>query len=288
MIDAYSGFFATALKNQDFQRWYIDGFAGTGRRIQTKEAGGLFENEPLSSTEVTLEGSARRALSVVPPYHHLVLIDERQKHFVALQALKNEFSGRDIRPVKGDANHVIPALLAGQPWANHRDAGSQRALVFLDPYGINIHFSTLQSLAACQRADVWLLVNLKALVQQLARDHEGLDESKRHAISRFMGCDDWEDRFYEFRELGANLFNIDQGRAGHRKIDRYDAARFYRKRLNDAFSYVSEPLSLRVGHIDDYFQLYCMSNSQSPKAQALIKRGVESILKKFSQASRQR
>jgi len=285
VLDAYSGFFTTALQFQDFKRWYIDGFAGTGRRVNLRQAGGLFEAEPLETKEETLEGSARRALAIHPPYHHLVLIDARKSHAEALEAIAREFPDRDVRPIRGDANDVIPKLLLSPPWIG-REAGAQRALVFLDPYGINVDFTTLQALAACQRADVWLLVNLKAVVQQLAHDHKGLDDSKRQSISRFLGSDTWESQFYAFRKHSGDLFSQVGGTEGERVIDRYDVAKFYRAQLQKTFRYVSEPLSLKVGSQDDYFQLYCMSNNPSEKAQQLIKRGAESILRKFAASRR--
>lgn len=287
VIDAYASFFSTALKNRNFDLWYVDAFAGTGRRTQTRQAGGLFDNEPVDTVEETLEGSARRALAVQPPFDRIYLIERRKKHFEALQVLKSEYPHRSIEATHGDANDVIPDLLSKPPWAG-RAAASQRGLAFLDPYGINIAFSTLECLALCAKLDVWLLVNLKAVVQQLARDHSGIDDSKRQALCRFMGTDAWEGAFYAFQDRGADLFSQPQPPTGHRVFDRMQVAEFYRSRLEDTFRYVSAPLSLKVGGQDDYFQLYCMSNNSSQAALDLIKRGAEGVMKKFGAASRRK
>ena len=161
-IDAYAHFFTQALKKQEFELWYIDGFAGTGTRISKREVGGLLEGGPTAVEEEVLAGSARRALLVEPPFHHLVLLDEDPAHFRALCSLAKEFRGRDIRPLKGDANERIREILEAPPWTGPR-AWAQRALVFLDPYGMTVRWPTLEMLAATERADVWYLVNLKGL-----------------------------------------------------------------------------------------------------------------------------
>lgn len=288
VIDTYARFYTLALKNKDFELWYIDGFAGTGRRTATIATGGLFAGEALAEKEVSLEGSARRALAVTPPFTHLVLIDQRRKHYNALCALKDEFPARDIRPELGDANDVVPAIFVEPPWKRHKDERKQRALVFIDPYGINVKFALLESLAATERCDVWLLVNLKAAVQQLAHEHDRVDASKRAALTTFFGCSEWELDFYRFQEAGTDLFGAVARSSGVRTVDKHQVAEFYRTRLETLFKYVSPPLGLKVKAQDDYFQLYCMSNNPSERARDLIKRGAEAILRKHAKASRRR
>lgn len=160
-IHAYSQFFTTALRNQDFELWYIDGFAGTGSRTSKREVGGLLDGVPVEVREEVLAGSARRALELNPPFQHLVLMDQRPSHYRALCALAAEYPGRDVRVLRGDANDKIQEVVSATPWRNDPRAWAQRALVFLDPYGMTVRWSTLQALAATQRADVWYLVNLK-------------------------------------------------------------------------------------------------------------------------------
>lgn len=287
VLDAYSTFFNTVLKNKGFERWYIDGFAGTGERVQKRQLGGLFDNAPLEVCEETLDGSARKALAASPPFDHLVWIEKRTKHFRALEALAALEPERDIRTINGDANTELPKLLAAPPWTGP-DAYKQRAVVFLDPYGINVNFDTLRAPAACKKADVWLLVNLKAAVQQLSRNHDALDAGKRDALSRFFGTDRWEAEFYNFQENSGDLFAVSSSRSGTRTVDRYDVAKFYRSQLELLFGYVSDPFPLKVGNQEDYFQLYCMSNNPSAAAITLIKRGCVAVQKKFGPASRQR
>jgi three-Cys-motif partner protein len=286
-IDAYAHYFTAVLKNQPFELWYIDGFAGTGSRNAKKEIGGLFEGEPAGVIEEVLAGSAKRALAVQPPFHHLVLIDQKAKHYRALCDLAKEHPQRDVRVLRGDANELVVDIVTAPPWTKgHPRARFQRALIFLDPYDMAVRWPTLEVLAASQRADVWFLANLKAAIQQLAHDHGALDDSKRAALSGFFGTMAWEDEFYRFREGERDLFSDQAAAVGHRAASREEIAGFYRKRLETLFSYVSRPLGLRVKNQDDYFQLYCMSNNPSPSARALIHKGADHVIRKHGQAFR--
>lgn len=284
VLNAYSEFFTTALSGQKFELWYIDAFAGTGRRTTRREVGGLFDG-PLETVEESLEGSARKAIAVQPPFDHLILIDERAGHFRALETLAGEFTNRDIRPLRGDANDTLPKLFEQPPWSG-RQGWRQRAIVFLDPYGINVRWRTLASLAATERADIWYLVNLKGVVQQLALDRRGLDESKQAALTEFFGSPNWEERFYE-RTGQTGLFDNLIDDAGKRIVTRTDVALYYREQLESIFRYVSAPMGLTVGKIPDYFQLYCLSNNPSDKARNLIARGANGVFKHV-RASHQR
>lgn len=288
-IDAYAHFYTTALQHKNFALWYIDAFAGTGSRHEKQTVGGLFDGAPIDIEEVALAGSARRALDVRPPFRHFVLIDQKEKHYRALCTLRDAHPDREVRVLQGNAHDRLAELFAEPPWIEGAHGWrSQRALVFLDPYAMSVHWPTLELLAATERADVWYLANLKAAVQQLALAHAKLDEGKRRALSDFFGTPDWEPRFYRFLGETADLFTgaIDPG--GQRIASREEIAAFYREQLGTLFRYVSTPLGLAVGSHQDYFQLYCLSNNPSPNALALIKRGAEGVINKHAQASRRK
>jgi three-Cys-motif partner protein len=175
--------------------------------------------------------------------------------------------------------------LSAEPWIGPQGR-SQRAIIFLDPYGISVDFSTLRLIAETERADVWYLVNLKGVVQQLAHNHARLDAAKRQSLTGFFGEPDWEKSFYEFQESATDLFSGITTTTGERNVRREDVAAFYRRRLDSIFKYVSAPLGLTVGTQQDYFQFYCMSNNPSVKARALIKKGAEAVIRKHAKAFR--
>jgi len=69
-VEYYLKCFTAALsKVPSFRLWYIDAFAGTGTRTADRETGGLLDGKPIEIVTETLDGSAKRALNVVPPLH---------------------------------------------------------------------------------------------------------------------------------------------------------------------------------------------------------------------------
>ena len=281
-IDAYAKFFTGALKGQAFDLWYIDPFAGTGSREEVRQTGGLLAGSPVATEAISYPGSAARALMVQPPFQHFVFGDERKDRRAALARLSSQHPDKDVQIVPGDANDAIQSLFGRPPlMRGHMARGTARAFVFLDPYGMSVKWSTLEALAHSQRADVWFLVNLKAAVQQLCRDHRALDESKRAALYEYFGTLEWEGEFYEFDNRQTELFSREPDVRGFRSVDRPSVAAFHRKRLESLFAYVSDPLPLSVGALDDYFLLYCMSNNPSHKARALIAKGATWVIKHY-------
>src|ERR1700737_479625 len=61
-VQYYLECYAKALTPKKFDLWYIDAFAGTGDRVETRKVGGLLEGIPESTVTETLAGAARRAL----------------------------------------------------------------------------------------------------------------------------------------------------------------------------------------------------------------------------------
>jgi three-Cys-motif partner protein len=279
VIRAYLDFYCNALKNKNFETWYIDGFAGTGFRQEVKQTGGLLDGEPIALEERTLLGSASIALATTPPFDHYHFVEAHGPRRQALKKMCENAGHANAVVHDGDANLRIAELLQSALWTNSRTGRRQRAVVFLDPYGMGVRWQTLELLANSQRADIWYLLNLKAIHQQMAKDSKAIDPGKFAALSDIFGTTDWRSEFYVSRPTQGALFGPvedSDARVGSRE----DVSKFVRKRLNTLYSYVSEPLPLTVGTIDRYFELYCLSNSKSDTAISLIKKGVKDIITK--------
>ena len=141
--------YAIALKNQAFQRIYIDAFAGTGDRSEKRR-----ETLPLLDLpefEAIAKGSARLALEVEPPFHRYVLIERGTKRASELAELKSEFPSRQVSIVNADANEAIADLCKETNWR------STRGVVFLDPYGLQVTWDTLIAIARTKALDMWIL-----------------------------------------------------------------------------------------------------------------------------------
>jgi three-Cys-motif partner protein len=281
IVAAYAKAFQTALKNRPFETWYVDPFAGSGERVEKRIAGGLLEGRPIEEEEIAFAGSARRALEIAPPFHHYRFADTKASHVAALQRLITEHPERDIQVWPGDGNECVHDLLSRSPWTG-RNGWKQRGIVFLDPYGMNVTWETLQLIACTERLDVWFLFAAKAVRQQLGPSLDRVDEHKAAALDRFFGQPNWREEFFRPGRQGG-LFDDDPG--GARTATNLQAiGQYARKRFQEAFCWVSVPKSLTVNNVPDYFQLYCMTNNQSAKS--LIERLHDGVVKAHERASR--
>lgn len=292
-VSYYCMFFNKVLLNQPhpdnpFKRWYFDGFAGSGTRQEDVQVGGLFDGRALDVETRELEGSALRALRVDPPFDYLAFIEGHAGRFSALEEIKAKHPHRNIECIKGDANSKLATIFSSPPWSLQR-AGkvSHRGLCFLDPYGMNVDWRTLEILASTRAVDVWYLFPLDAVVRQLAGDLDRVDANKQKRLDEIFGTQNWRSDIYRARQT-ADLF-AEVVETSSRSFDRGQIENYAQERLRTIFCEVSEPLPLLNERGRQIFSLFCLSNSASPQALALIKKGVTSVLKKYGPgASRHR
>lgn len=283
-LTEYLDFYQNALKNQGFETWYIDAFAGTGDRHAELDRGGIFEGQPIERLELILDGSARKALSIAPPFDHYWFTEQHRERARALENLREEFP-HDISISPGEANSELVALFNSPKWTSGSVARKQRGVVFLDPYEMSVNWTTLEALADTRRVDVWYLFPRKAVVQQLAHDIRGVDEAKRAKLAQIFGSSDWEEEFYKALPVQGLPFDERPLETKGRVASPEQISAFARKRLKKLFCYVSDPLPLIVNG-SDFFELYCLSNN--PPAIPLIRRGVDHVMRKYTPASRRR
>ena len=92
-----------------------------------------------------MEGSARIALGIDPPFHRYIFIDKLPDHVAQLELLNGEFSHLSdrIEIKKGDANSEILGICHGKDWLKH----GRRAVLFVDPYGMQVAWETIEAIA---------------------------------------------------------------------------------------------------------------------------------------------
>lgn len=124
-------------------------------RVEARE-GDLFD-EPAPERVEQRRGSAQIAIDVVPKFDHLVFMDTKPSHCAALRELRDRHRDRQIIVVEDDANRAIQAEIAWDGWKH------SRAVMFLDPYGMDVEWKTLEAIAATEAIDVWFLFSLSGL-----------------------------------------------------------------------------------------------------------------------------
>ena len=192
-VHKYLKAYTTIMKDRNFHFAYIDAFAGTGYRAYRQDADPnelMFPEIAEQEVQEFLDGSARIALQVQPRFQKYILIEKDENRFAELQRLKAEFSSDDIELIRSDANEYLNGL-CGRNWRRHR------AVLFLDPYGMEVEWHTIAAIANTQAIDLWILFPLGIAVNRLLKTDGNVDPTIREKLNSFFGTADWYDTFYE-------------------------------------------------------------------------------------------
>lgn len=271
LIEAYLNAFTTALRSQFPELWYIDAFAGTGERVIRQVA---VAKDLLPGIEERIErrrGSAKIALDVSPGFDRVIFMEKKKAYCKALERLREQYPGRVIDIVRGDANTAIAAEIDARNWVG------KRAVIFLDPYGMEVNWTTLELIRKTEAIDVWYLVSLAGLFRQATRDPAKMDEKKRAAITRMLGTEEWIDAWYN-RPRSNDLFG-EHDHVYQRTADVESIEDFVGARLKALFPKVLAPKRLKNSAGVPMFSLFLAISNPAPKAIGLATRIGNSILK---------
>ena len=286
VLKRYLKAYNQALKNQPsaaqpFKRAYIDAFAGSGYRSPAGASqaaapgqGGLdFPDLAEEEPQTLLDGSARMSLQVEPPFDRYLFIDRNPGRCAALEALKEEFPQRAsaISVRQGEANAVIRDLCQ-KNWRSHR------AVLFLDPYGMQVEWSTLQAVAKTEAIDLWLLFPLGIGVNRLLPRSGEVPPGWRRRLTLLLGSDDWQEVFYRpVKE--SDLFGETAQRWEKATIE--EIGHHFLKRLRTIFAGVAkEPAVLRNSRGSPLF-LLCFA-AGNPKGAPIALNIAEYLLRNFA------
>lgn len=281
-LDQYLRAYAKALSKTRFQRVYIDAFAGTGYREQNAAALGetpsIFADDlaELASSEPQrfLDGSAKIALRVEPPFHRFIFVEKDAAKVQELEKLKSEFTARassiEIRP--GDANAAIREICT--QWDKRR----MRGVLFLDPFGMQSEWATIEAVAATGCIDMWILFPFAAN-RLMTKSPAGIRKSWRDRLDRVFGSNAWETRFYKEHRL-IDIFSGDIT-VVEKNLTFEGLGTFYAERLKGIFPVVApNPRVLRAADNKPLFQLF-FAAANAGKGGQIALRIAEHILKKI-------
>ena len=237
-----------------------------------RNPGGILSHPPQKRQH---PGSAVLALEIDLPFAEYHFGDLRPRRVNALKRLASEYDGRcKIFVESGDANDIVERFCA-----RLSQDRNLRSVVFLDPYGLQVNWSSLKALAATKRADVWCLAPMEGLIRQLSHDREKLNEDKADRLDAFLGTPDWRD-FYK----ASQGFGFVENPTESRKIDIPGLEDFVLQRLRKIFvGEVFAPLPIfRMGTRHHMFSLYCAIANPSENAVNAAGRIVDYLRKKIN------
>jgi len=273
ILEKYLRAYVTALKKQKFRLTYVDGFAGIGhipKRKTEAEDDLLFVSRELEDDiKLFRDGSASIALRVKPSFHRYCFIEQSKRRADNLERLKEKFPDlKDcIYVIRDDCNTAIQRLCV-EDWSH------QRAVVFLDPYGMQVSWRTIEAIARTQAMDLWVLVPHAIGVNRLLRKDADLSPRVVQRLNAFFGCEDWKERFYN-KNGQMGLFYAEQER---KTADLKLITEYYLERLRGIFAGVLDKTFILCNSRGAPMYVLCFACG-NPRAVPLAKKIADDIIK---------
>jgi three-Cys-motif partner protein len=269
-IRKYLKAYLQVMKNQYyFRTHYVDAFAGTGYNT-IKNDKELFPDLVAPDTQQFLDGSARIALKLERPFDRYIFIEKSTKRSTELEKLKSDFPQRqqDITLVRDDANQYITSFC-------RRMDKNDRAVLFLDPFGMQVPWSTVEIIAQTQKIDLWYLFPMGMGVMRMLKNDADISETWRKKLTELFGTQDWYQSFYPASQL--SLFEESDTKM-IKQASEASVKSFIVDRLKSAFPGVAKnPLVLRNSKNSPLYLLCFAASNEKGKTIAI--KIAENILK---------
>ncbi len=205
-LEAYRTIFTRNEKARKLRSWYVDAFAGAGSwRPRDCSESGSAEGDLLDGeTMEFFMGSPFVALELSSPFDRYRFIEQDERTNKELEKrLEERYGGKykdkdRVKILPGDANTNLKAFA-------EELEDLDRAVVFLDPFGLSVKWETVEILAQTQKIDLWYWFNISAVHRLLPREGEP-GESWASKLTEIFGTEKWKNLFYSSEE---DLFRDD-------------------------------------------------------------------------------
>lgn len=245
-LEAFSKYvrsYLTIMKNFPFwETIYFDGFAGSGSRKKYTETEIYKQLQITEEEEQVYLGSAERVLQLPDDlrFNFYYFVDANEKSLENLKGKLGELpEAKDKKLVfkPGDANKWLVEL------GNALKTKNYVALVFLDPFGMQINWESIASLKGT-RSDVWILVPTGVIVNRLLDKGGKLTHLEK--LQSFFGLneDEIRKRFYK-TNTSVSLFGEEREIVTKVSEPIQQISNLYIERLKTVWDHVTEiPLRL--------------------------------------------
>lgn len=241
-------YYTTYLKNQHYwQKVYVDAFAGPSlsivrtRPVETpkpacEQTGDLFGGMLIEDTEDPVEeevrylkGSPRVALDLRNPFDRYIFIEKNPQRVAELEAMRQQYGDtRQMQIHAGDANAALLAML-GSGFSKK----THRAYIFLDPFGIQVPWSTIEALAATGAIEVMINFPMGMAIRRMMPRSGDVPTGWSISLDTFFGTPDWREHVYHQTDDLMGQRTQKFADSEERLLE------WYRARLEEAFGFVS-------------------------------------------------
>lgn len=271
-VEEYVRAYLNVMQNQHWYRLdYVDAFAGRGRQalrsgVVGSELDAFFGDESeRADTKEFLIGSAVRALlastGAARGFERFVFIDADKPSCIELRALVDQ----NFQPVRDMVKVVCDdAGTALQDYVDSVDWKRTRAVVFLDPFGLEVRWNMIERLAATRACDVWYLFPLGGAIRMMRNDGR-IPDSLSARLDELFGTHDWYGEFYKPDPQQALFSESDEALLKDASTEHI--VEYVRQRLSTVFAAVSDAAVLRNSKGFPLFALVLGVSNPSSAAQ---------------------
>jgi three-Cys-motif partner protein len=168
--------FARSMKNKWPQRAYVGLYCGAGRAR-------------LAGTGEILETTAMSVMRLPDGFTHHIFVDEDPRCTDALKQRAAALPGtRQLTILTGDVSASVPAVQAALP--SYSNANRLLTFCFVDPFGAELKFSTISSLAQRHQMDFLILLALGVDIRRNLRRYLSADSGTR--IGELINLPGWQ------------------------------------------------------------------------------------------------
>lgn len=245
-LPAYTKIFKSNPRAQFLRTYYVDAFAGTGYRslrqlprVSKPNDLGLFSADMDDPTlddpdaEAFGKGSARIALEVEPSFDNYIFVEQKSEHIQDLEYLRQQFPTKSsqISIVQDEANVFL------QRWCTEMNWQRNRAIIFLDPYGMSVEWKTVEAIGKTKAVDLWILFPLGQAVNRLLTRNQPPEGQWARKLTSFFGTEEWKNAFYK-PSLQGRLFDEEESLKKEANFD--SISTFFVQRLETVFAKVAQ------------------------------------------------
>lgn len=247
---------------------YFDGFAGSGsrseddRKHEAENFLEIFGEETVDTGELSVyQGAAERVVKLeqtMRGFDYYYFVDMFDKNCTKLKLKLEAYPTKGYKVFRqGDANDMIRQLADAM-----NEDKKLKALVFLDPFGMQIDWTSIVTLAS-KGIDLWVLLPTGVIINRLLKRDGTLMYPE--TLERFFGIskDEIKKRFYE-RKVDLDLFTDVCEKYVKISDSIAKIADLFCERISDLFDYVTpKPLVLKNDNNVSIYHFVCASNNQT-------------------------
>ncbi|RMF20761.1 MAG: three-Cys-motif partner protein TcmP, partial [Deltaproteobacteria bacterium] len=153
-----------------------------------------------------------------------------------------------------------------------------RGIVFLDPFGLELDWRTLEAIARTKKLDCFIWVAIMGVLRNAPRDASKIKDTNAKALTRFLGTSEWQNEFYSATERQMSLFPdapSSKMRANWERV-----AQWITKRLSQEFAGGALGPKIFYHRNTPLFAFYLTISNPSERAKKLARRFFETITRR--------